>query len=134
MSHVAAGADEEAALWCTLPATTIRAGPDVTSAARCEHGREGRCEVGTFSHEPAQADHERPQWSRVAIRETWGSLAIMVMWVTVAVDAVYGPDIVSSSGYGGSTATVPSAVVVALFAFLGSWIVAKYCFGDQRKG
>ena len=25
------------------------------------------------------------------------------------------------------------AVVVALFAFLGSWIVARYCFGGDRK-
>jgi hypothetical protein len=90
--------------------------------------------LGTFSHGPSSADHERPQWSRVAIREMWGSLAITVMWVAVSVAALYGPDIVSSSGPGGSTATVPSAVVVALFAFLGSWIVAKYCFGNERKG
>jgi hypothetical protein len=90
--------------------------------------------LGTFPHEPTHADHGPSQWSRVAIREMWGSLAITVMWVVVAVDAVYGPDIVNSSGYGGSTSTVPSAVVVAFFAFLGSWIVAKYCFGDERKG
>jgi hypothetical protein len=100
---------------------------------RCEHGREGRCALATFSHEPARSGSERGQWSRLAIRETWGSLAIMVMWISVSIDAIYGPNIVSSTGPGGATTTVPSAVVVALFAFLGSWIVARYCFGSERK-
>ena len=42
-------------------------------------------------------------------------------------DAVYGPDIVSN-GVAGDSTTVPSAVVVALFAFLGTGVVAKYGF------
>ncbi|HEY2787861.1 MAG TPA: hypothetical protein VGI72_00330 [Gaiellales bacterium] len=87
--------------------------------------------MGTFPHQPARSDHDRAQWSRLAIRETWGSLAIMVMWIAVSVDAIWGPDIVSSSP-GGNATTVPSAVAVALFAFLGSWIVARYCFGSDH--
>jgi hypothetical protein len=87
--------------------------------------------LATFSHKPARSDVDRAQWSRLAIRETWGSLAITAMWIAVSVDAIWGPDIVSSSP--GNTTTVPSAVVVALFAFLGSWIVARYCFGSDRK-
>lgn len=89
--------------------------------------------MATFSHEPARSDTDRGQWSRLAIRETWGSLAIMAMWIAVSVDAVYGPDIVSSTP-GGSSTTVPSAVAVALFAFLGSWILARHCFGGERRG
>jgi hypothetical protein len=89
--------------------------------------------LATFSHEPVRSENTRGQLSRLAIRETWGSLAIMMMWIAVSIDAVYGPDIVSSSS-GGNTTTVPSAVAVALFAFLGSWIVARYCFGSERKG
>ena len=88
--------------------------------------------MATFSDKPARPEHDRVQWSRLAIRETWGSLAIMTMWIAVSVDAIWGPDIVSSTP-GGSTTSVPSAVVVALFAFLGSWIVARYCFASDPK-
>jgi len=49
----------------------------------------------------------------------------------VLVDAAFGPDIVSR-GVAGDTTTVPSAVVVALFAFLGTWVVAKYGFRHDR--
>jgi len=52
----------------------------------------------------------------------------------VFADALYGPDIVASSGSGGATTTVPSAVVVAGFAFLTSWIVAKYGLRSDREG
>ena len=88
--------------------------------------------MATFSDNPAQPEHDRVQWSRLAIRETWGSLAIMTMWIAVSVDAIWGTDIVTSTP-GGSTTSVPSAVVVALFAFLGSWIVARYCLASERK-
>ena len=88
--------------------------------------------MATFSHKEARSDQDRAAWSPRVVRETWGSLAIMVMWIAVSVDAVYGPDIVSSSP-GGSTTTVPSAVAVALFAVLASWVVARYYVGSDRK-
>ena len=50
----------------------------------------------------------------------------------VLFDAVYGPDIVSH-GVAGDSTTVPSAVVVALFAFLGTWVVAKYGFRHDAE-
>lgn len=59
------------------------------------------------------------------------SLAIVVMWLAVLFDAIFGPDIVTTSS-GGDSSTVPSAVAVALFAFLGTWVVAKYAFGRPR--
>jgi hypothetical protein len=65
-------------------------------------------------------------------RDVWPSLAITVMWVAVALDALFGPDIVTSNGAGTNTSTVPSGVVVALFAFLASWVVARYAF--RRDG
>jgi hypothetical protein len=37
------------------------------------------------------------------------SLAIVVMWLSVLVDAIFGPDIVNTT-VGGETSTVPSAV------------------------
>jgi hypothetical protein len=85
-------------------------------------------------HEPSRvADEERTSF-RVLVPEMWASLTIMVMWLSVLFDAVYGPDIVSH-GVAGDTTTVPSAVVVALFAFLGTWVVARYGFRhDAERG
>ena len=54
----------------------------------------------------------------------WASLAISVMWLAVLFDALFGPDIVSNNAT--SSTTVPSAVIVALFAYLGTRVVAKY--------
>jgi hypothetical protein len=53
--------------------------------------------------------------------ELWASFAISVMWLAVPITAVWGPSIVSNDG-----STVPCAVVVAFFAFLGTWVVARY--------
>ena len=91
--------------------------------------------MSTLSHEPSRVVHERPRWllSR-RVPEIWASLAIIVMWLAVLFTAVWGPDIVSTSGGPtGSSSTVPSGVAVALFAFLGTWVVAKYGFRQRRK-
>jgi len=54
------------------------------------------------------------------------------MWLFVLFDAVFCPDIVTPSA-GGDTSTVPSAVAVAVFAFLATWVVARYGFREGRK-
>jgi hypothetical protein len=64
--------------------------------------------------------------------ETWGSLAIGVIWLAVLFDAVFGPDI-TSHDVTGATTIVPSAVVVAFFAFLATWVIARRAFG-RRSG
>jgi hypothetical protein len=58
----------------------------------------------------------------------WASLAIAVMWLSVLFTAIYGPNIESNNGAGTNTSSVPSAVAVALFAFLATWVVAKYAY------
>jgi hypothetical protein len=45
---------------------------------------------------------------------------------------IFGPNIVNTSA-GGDTSSVPSAVVVALFAFLATWVVERYGFRHERK-
>ena len=60
----------------------------------------------------------------------WAALSIAVMWIAVLFDAVFGPDIVSSNPP--NSTTVPSAVIVALFAWLATRVVARYGFGDHR--
>jgi len=88
--------------------------------------------MASASHGPAIRAPERPQWAEfLRIREMWVSLAITAMWVAVLFGALFGPDFVSSTP-GGSTTTIPSAVFVAFFAFLGSASVAKYGLKDKQ--
>jgi hypothetical protein len=86
----------------------------------------------TFSNEPARIAPERPAWpARLLVPEMWASLAITVMWLAVLFDAVFGPDIVITNG--ANSSTVPSAVAVAAFAFLGTWVVARHGFDPRRR-
>ena len=91
----------------------------------------------TIPHEPAVIVDETQPWSaRIFVPEMWASLAIIVMWLAVLFDAIFGPDIVAISGTPGGTethTTVPSAVLVALFAFLATWVVARLGFRHERK-
>jgi hypothetical protein len=86
--------------------------------------------MSTIAHEPSRAAAEkRRRPSQLLVHEMWAALAITVMWLAVLFDAVFGPDIVSTSAT--SSTTIPSAVVVALFALLGTRVVAKYGFGPR---
>ena len=67
---------------------------------------------------------------RLVASEMWTSLAISVSWIVVLAVALFGPDIVSSSP--GNYTRIPSAVVVALFAWLATWVIARHAFRDFR--
>lgn len=83
--------------------------------------------MATISHEPSRVDPTRqPWWLQFVVPEMWASLAIVGMWLAVLFDAVWGPDFVSASG--ASVTRIPSAIVVALFAFLGTRAVARHGF------
>ncbi len=87
----------------------------------------------TISHEPSRVVQERRSgWLQLLVPEMWAFLAIIVIWLSVLFDAIFGPDIVNSTA-GGDHSTVPSAVAVALFAFLATWVVARYGFRHERK-
>lgn len=89
--------------------------------------------MSTISHEPSRAVEERKRWSvQLLVPEMWATLAIVVMWLAVLFSAIFGPNIVNTSA-GGDTSSVPSAVVVALFAFLATWVVARYGFRHEPK-
>ena len=85
--------------------------------------------MSTVSHHPVP---ERQHWLEHMTSEVWASLAITAMWIAVAVSAVWGPDFVSTSGSGASSTTIPSGVIVAMFACIGSWLVARHAFGRRR--
>ena len=88
--------------------------------------------MSTITHVPPSSVAGKRRWSEVLVTEMWASLAIVVMWLAVLFDAIFGPEIVSHTVAGDST-TVPSAVAVAFFAFLGTWVVARYGFRRERE-
>lgn len=72
----------------------------------------------------------RPWYDRLLVPQMWATLGIAVMWIAVLFDGIYGGDIYSVSNDGNST-RIPSAVLVAFFAFLGTAAVAKRAFGRK---
>jgi hypothetical protein len=66
------------------------------------------------------------------VPELWASLAITAIWVAVFITAIWGPD-ARFSCVDGSSSTIPTAIFVTLFAFFGTWAVAKYGFRQQRN-
>ena len=81
----------------------------------------------TVSHETPGVRAEPPRLlARVLADEMWASLAIAVMWLAVLFDALFGPNLVVINASG--TTTVPSAIIVAFFAYLGTRVVARYGF------
>jgi hypothetical protein len=82
----------------------------------------------TIPHdEPATV--RRPSW--LDARDMWTSLAITSIWLTVFATALFGPDIHSIDA-GGSSTTIPSGVVIALFALFATMSIAKHGFTEKR--
>jgi hypothetical protein len=86
--------------------------------------------MSTTSHGSPHVARERRPFLRV-VPEMWPSLAIAAMWVAVFVTAIWGSD-ARFNNTGGNSSTIPTAVFVTVFAFLGTWIVARHGF-RQRK-
>ena len=75
----------------------------------------------------------RDGWaSRILVREMWATVAIIAMWVAVLFVGVYGGDATFPS-VDSSTTTIPSGVLVALFAAIGTGSVAKRVFGRTSE-
>ena len=75
---------------------------------------------------PPVTSGSRERRARFVVSEMWTSLAIGVIWLVVLFDALFGPDLVvnNSSGF----TKLPSAIFLALFAWLATRVVAKYGF------
>ena len=81
----------------------------------------------TIPHEPSSLV-KRSVWFDA--RDLWASMSIAVIWLSVSLTAVFGPDFDGRSNDGNS-ATIPSAIFVAFFALLATMSVAKW--GFSRK-
>ena len=85
--------------------------------------------MATLPHQPV---HERPEWAEfMRIPEMWASLAISMMWLAVLFDSVYGPSLVTTNGT--QTTTIPSGIIVALLACLGTAAVARHGFRRSEE-
>jgi len=90
----------------------------------------------TMTHEPStdapagdrRANEGMP--ARLLVPAFWGTLAIVAMWLAVLFDGVFGGDMVFSSPP--NVTTIPSAVLVALFAVIGTGSVARRVFRPKN--
>ena len=79
-------------------------------------------------HPPEVVPVQRP-WYRVS--ELWAGISIVAIWLAVLFVALAAPDLLTTS-VAGDTARIPSVVLVAPFAALATWAVARHGFG--RRG
>ena len=86
----------------------------------------------TTMYEPATAGPAREGIAaRLLVPAFWGAVSIIAMWLAVLFDGIYGSDMVFSGNAGGGPTIIPSAVAVALFAFVGTASVAKRAFARR---
>jgi hypothetical protein len=70
--------------------------------------------------------------ARILVPEMWATVAIVAMWMAVLFVGVYGGDM-TFHAVDSSWSTIPSGVVVALFAAIGTGSVAKRVFGRRTS-
>lgn len=89
--------------------------------------------MSTVSHGSPSSAGELHRWSVLrVVPEMWASLAITAMWVAVFITAIWGPD-AHFNGNDGTSSTIPTAVFVTFFAFLGTWIVTRHAFRQHKE-
>ena len=88
--------------------------------------------MATVSSPVSDSPSESRIQRRSVVAEMWTSLAIGVIWLVVLADALFGPDIVVSNASGFTR--LPSAIILALFAWLATRVVAKYGFDHRGDG
>ena len=82
-------------------------------------------------HEPSTAGPAREGIAaRLLVPAFWGAVSIVAMWLAVLFDGIFGGDMIFASPANGTT-TIPSAVAVVLFAFIGTVSVAKRAFARR---
>ncbi|MGC1415954.1 MAG: hypothetical protein WA817_11765, partial [Candidatus Acidiferrum sp.] len=88
-----------------------------------------------MTHEPST---DKPDRRGVAalllVPGFWGSVSIIAMWLAVMFDGIFGGDMVFRNNTGGGPTIIPSAVLLGLFAVIGTVSIAKRVFGRRDAG
>ena len=77
--------------------------------------------------QPDATPDRRARRSRLIVPEMWAALAISVIWLVVLVAALFGPDLISNTA-GASFTRIPSGIIIACFAWLATWVIARHGF------
>jgi hypothetical protein len=88
--------------------------------------------MAALSHETHPLVRVRGAW--LEMPEFWAAISIVVIWLAVLFDGVFGPGITNHNGVGdvGNGSSVPSVVVVAPCAVLATWLIARHAFRRAR--
>ncbi len=87
-----------------------------------------------MTHGPATGEPGRQDVAaRLLVPGFWGALSIVAMWLAVLFVGVFGSNMTFTSTAGDVT-TIPSAIVLALFAVIGTSSIAKRVFGRRDAG
>ena len=88
-----------------------------------------------MTHEPST---DKPDRRGVAalllVPGFWGSVSIIAMWLAVMFDGIFGGNMVFANNTGGGPTIIPSAVLLGLFAVIGTVSIAKRVFGRRDAG
>ena len=87
--------------------------------------------MSVMTHEPSTDKPVRQGIAaRLLVPGFWATLSIVTMWLAVLFDGIFGGDMTFSNPP--NTTTIPSAVLIALFAVIGTSAVAKRAFGRRE--
>ncbi len=84
-----------------------------------------------MTHEPSTDKPARQSVAaRLLVPGFWGAVSIVAMWLAVLFVGIFGGNLTSVTA-GGDTTNIPSSIILALFAVIGTASVAKRTF---RRG
>ncbi len=87
-----------------------------------------------MTHEPSTDKPDRQGVAaRLLVPGFWGAVSIIAMWLAVLFVGIFGGNMVFANAGGGPT-IIPSAVLLGLFAVIGTASIAKRVFGRRDAG
>ena len=85
-----------------------------------------------MTHEPSTGTPIRQDLaSRLLVPGFWATVSIVMMWLAVLFDGIFGGDMTFSDSTQTTVSVIPSVVAVALFAAIATASVAKRVFGRK---
>ena len=85
------------------------------------------------THETSTGEPVRPgAAARLLVPGFWGAVSIVAMWLAVLFVGIFGGNMVFANAGSGPT-IIPSAVLLGLFAVIGTASIAKRVFGHQAR-